>query len=82
MTQLRYSEDAVDKATSSFSSLNTPTGSDHLAKRVNRLLSKAGDLVGQARLAVHRGNEGGYDELVDSLRSLADSMESAEASIR
>lgn len=81
VTQLRYSEDGLEKSTSWFSGLNPPVGSDPLDRRAGRLLEDAGDLVADARVAVHRDQPGRYPTIADDLAKLGTKLERLEGRV-
>ena len=81
VTQLRYSEDGLEKSTSWFTGLNPPTGSDPLDKRAGTLLQDAGDLVADARVAVHRDSAGEYPRIATRLAKLGSKLEKLEGRV-
>ena len=78
VTQLRYSEDGLEKSTQWFTGLNPPTGSDGFGKRLGTLLQDGGDLLADARVAVHRGEESRYTRIADDLKKLGDRLDKIE----
>jgi len=82
VTQLRYSEDALDTATGAFTELNPPPSRDRLNRRTSTLLGDAGDLLAQARVAIERERVGDYPTIADDLRQLADRMERLEGRVQ
>ena len=81
VTQLRYSEDGLEKSTSWFTGLNPPTGSDLLEQRTGTLLQRAGDLVAEARVAVHRDAAGRYPGIAARLASLGSKLDKLESRV-
>jgi len=82
VTQLRYSEDALDTATGAFTELNPPPSRDRLNRRTTTLLGDAGDLLAQARIAIERERVGDYTTIADDLARLAERMEKLEGRTR
>jgi len=78
VTQLRYSEDGLEKSTQWFTGLNPPTGSDGFGKRVGTLLQRGGNLLTEARIAVHRGQVDRYTRIADDLKTLGDHLDKVE----
>jgi len=81
VAQLRYSEQGLDHASSWFTGLNQPVGSDPTAARLGALLQDAGDLVGDARVAVHRDQEGQYADIAGALHRSVGRLQDAEADV-
>jgi hypothetical protein len=77
-TQLRYSEDSLDTATGAFTELNPPPARDPLSTRTATLMSTAGDLMTQARVAIERDRVEQYPTIADDLGTVADRMEKLE----
>ena len=82
VTQLRYSEDALDTATGAFTKLNPPPTRDRLNRQMSTLLGDTGDLLAQARIAVERERVGDYSTIADHLRRLAERMERLEGRVQ
>lgn len=82
LTQLRYSESALNTATKAFTELNPPPARDRLYTRASTLLGDAGDLVAEARITVERKRESRYPQLVKELDGLATRLEKLEARTR
>ncbi|HET7532266.1 MAG TPA: hypothetical protein VFJ83_03890 [Nocardioidaceae bacterium] len=82
MTQLRYSEDALDTATDAFTELNPPPTRDRLNRQMRTLLGDTGDLLARARIAVERERVGNYPILAEDLRHLADRMARLEERVQ
>jgi hypothetical protein len=77
-TQMRYSEDALDTATSAFTELNPPPTRDRVFERANTLLGDAGDLVTRARITLERSEERRYPGLAKQLGRTANQLERLE----
>ncbi|HEX6485974.1 MAG TPA: hypothetical protein VF012_04640 [Nocardioidaceae bacterium] len=82
VTQLRYSEDALDTATDAFTELNPPPTRDRLNRQMRTLLGDTGDLLARARIAVERERVGDYPILAEDLRHLADRMARLEERVQ
>lgn len=82
VTQLRYSEDALDTATGAFTELNPPPTRDRLNRQMSTLLDDTGDLLAQARIAVQREQVGDYPTIAEDLRRLAGRMERLEGRVQ
>jgi hypothetical protein len=80
VTQLRYSEKSLGRATQSLGSLNPPRDRDTLAQQAGQLLDEAAGHVQDARVAIHRGRTGDYTELADDLDGLARELQDLETS--
>ncbi|GAA3525596.1 hypothetical protein GCM10022234_23340 [Aeromicrobium panaciterrae] len=80
VAQLRYSEDALTKASQGLGSLNPPPEQDALSDESGRLLDEAGSLLQEARIAVHRGEKAEYRTIVKDLDDLGARLEKLEAS--
>jgi len=81
-TQLRYSEDALDTAAKAFTELNPPPSRDGLNQRTSTLLSDAGDLLAQARIAIERDRVGEYPGIAQHLGAVASRMEKLEGRVK
>lgn len=79
VAQMRYSEQSLERASSWFTRLNPPVGSDSTRDRLSDLLDEASDLLGQARVAIHRDRKSEYPGVADALGGLADRLERLEA---
>ena len=80
VTQLRYSEENLAKASQGFGSLNPPPEHDELERRAGRLLDDAGSLLQGARVAVHRHDTAEYAGIADDLEALAQQLQDLETS--
>ena len=81
VAQLRYSEQGLDHASSWFAGLNPPVGSDPTAARLGTLMQDAGDLLGNARVAIHRDQVGQYADIADALDRMVGKLQRAEANV-
>jgi hypothetical protein len=81
VAQLRYSEQGLQGATSWFTGLNQPAGSDATAARLGTLMQDAGDLVANARVAIHRGQESQYADIASALDRVIRDLQKAEADV-
>lgn len=75
VTQMRYSQKALDTATSAFTELNPPPERDRLTRQMTTLLGDAGDLLGEARTAIERYNRDRYPDLAGRLDTMATDLE-------
>ncbi|MDC5697018.1 hypothetical protein OO014_07080 [Intrasporangium calvum] len=75
-TVVTESEEALDPIAASFAVVDPPGRDvDPLRGTVLDLLSEAGDLLADARIAVRREDVGAMGDLADQLRDVADDME-------
>lgn len=82
VAQLRYSEEGLDKSSSSFSGLTPPPSRDRLADRVGTALDDAADLIQRARTVVHRDRADRYLALARQLDRQGSRLERMEAKLR
>jgi hypothetical protein len=81
LTQLRYSEDNLDTATRAFTELNPPPTDDRLHQRTDGLLTTAGDLLAQTRIAVEREEPAQYPSLIRQLDRLHNRLDVLEKQV-
>ncbi len=81
ITQLRYSEKAIDTAATAFTELNPPPERDRLTTRVDTRLGNAQDLLDETRTAIERYRREDYPALVDDLETLARQLERLEGRV-
>jgi hypothetical protein len=81
VAQLRYSEQGLLGATSWFTGLDQPVGSDATAARLGMLMQDAGDLVVNARIAIHRNQESQYADIAQALDRVVRDLQRAEADV-
>ena len=75
-TVVTEAEDAIDPVTASFGVVDPPGRDlDGLRSEVLDLLGRAGDLLGEARVAVRRQDAPAMAKVAGELRRLADAME-------
>jgi hypothetical protein len=79
VAQLRYSEEGLGAAATSFNELNPPPARDQLAHRLSTLLDEAEQLVADARIAVARRAVGEYGGIARQLEATAKALEGVEA---
>jgi len=78
VAQLRYSEEALGRASQSFGSLNPPPESDGLEEEAGQLLEDAEALLQDARIAIHRHKSADYAEIASELDALHTQLEDLE----
>jgi hypothetical protein len=81
IAQMRYSQSALDTATSAFTELNPPPRRDRLTARMTTLLGDAGDLLDEARTAVERHHRDRYPALAKELAAIASDLEELEGQV-
>lgn len=81
VTQVRYSEDALDTANKAFTELDQPVSRDRLARDVGTLLGDAGDLLTDARTAIVRRERADYPRLAEDLGALVEELEKVEGRV-
>lgn len=82
IAQLRYSEEGLGTAATSFTELNPPPARDRLADRLGALLDEAETLVADTRVVIERKEVGDYDARARDLEAVATELEALEASLR
>jgi hypothetical protein len=81
VAQLRYSQDSLDTNTGAFNQVNPPADLDWLYARTNDLLSAAGDVTNEARLAIARRQDNRYVLIADALKALADKLDKLQTRV-
>ena len=75
------SEEAVSSAEQTLSTLQPPPGTERADARTSPLMTRAADLVRQARIALTAGDTASYDDLRSRLLDLSDALDRARSEL-